>query len=67
MIGIVAPSIDDFSFFGKRRLLAEVVLVTVQIGHAFRYTDAFGVIPGAAANTIARIDGAVAARSRSAG
>src|SRR5439155_4634830 len=55
-VGSVASSVDDFAFFSERRLLTELVFVTVQIGHVVRYTDAFGVVPRALANAVSGID-----------
>src|SRR5207302_1247993 len=55
-VGIVTPSVDYLAFLTERGLLAELVFVTVEIGHVFRHTFAFGVVPGALANTVARID-----------
>src|SRR5436309_174262 len=54
-VGSVAASVDHFTLFSERRLLAELVFVTMQIGHVFRYTDAFGVVPGALANAVSGI------------
>src|SRR6266850_2168486 len=65
-VGSVAASVDDLPLFSERRLLAELVFVTVQIGHVLCYTDAFGVVPGALANAVSGIDRRLAIGSDSA-
>src|SRR5262245_22092912 len=60
-IGIVSSSVDYVALFGKRCLLAEIVLVTVEIGHVFRNPDPFGVIPGALPDAVAGMDSRLAA------
>src|SRR2546429_7209409 len=52
----VAPPIDYVALLRYRGLLVQIV-GGVKLRHVFRDSDAFGVLPGAVADTVARIDG----------
>src|SRR6266850_173520 len=58
----VAASVDHLALLGQGRLLADVVLA-VQLGHVLRDHGSLGVLPGAAADAVARVDGAGALRA----
>ena len=52
----VAASVDALALFGERGLLVQIV-GGVKLRHIFRDDDAFGVLPWAVADAVARIDG----------
>src|SRR5438445_4795405 len=53
----VAAAVDLLALLRQRRVLGEVVLA-VELGHVLRDDGALGVLPGAAPDAVARVDGA---------
>jgi hypothetical protein len=53
----VASAIDHGTPLGDGGLLAQVHELTVQLIQVFSHHDAIGVVPGAEANAVARVDG----------
>src|SRR2546428_8804659 len=53
----IAAPVDHLTLFGQGGLLGDVVLA-VQLSQILRDDDALGVLPGTAADAVARVDGA---------
>jgi len=56
-VGGVATAVDGLALLGQRRLLAQLALGSVQVGHAPGDDGAFGVAPRALADAVACVDG----------
>src|SRR5215468_1216096 len=54
-VGRVAAAVDDGAFLGEVVLFREVI-GAVQLGHVLGDDDAFGILPRALADAVARID-----------
>src|SRR5882672_10440735 len=62
----VAAALDRVALLVQRRLLADVALAGMQLADVTRHHHALGVVPGALADALARVDAGVAARQRGA-
>src|SRR5262245_44675080 len=60
----VAAAVDHLAFFIERALLGELVVGAVQIVDVLRDRLALGVLPGAASDPVAGVDGTVALRAQ---
>src|SRR5690606_7470434 len=60
----IAAAVDLLPLLAERRFLAEVVVLAVQVLDALGNHHALGVVPGPAADAIARVDGLPAALGR---
>src|SRR5690606_16432117 len=56
-VGRVASTVDDVALLGQRSLLAELVVVRVQIVDVLGHHDALGVVPRTGANAVTGVDG----------
>ncbi len=59
-VGRIAAAVHDFALLVERVLLAELVVVAVQVGDVLCDHDAFRVVPGAATDAVAGVDGGLA-------
>ena len=55
-VRLVAAAVDDLALLVQRGLLGDIVGVAVQVGDVSWRHDAFGVLPRALADAIARVD-----------
>ena len=56
LVGRIAAAVVLHAFLVQRVLQAQLVVVAVQIGNVLRYLHALGVVPGAGADAILRIE-----------
>src|SRR5262245_24276047 len=62
LVWCVTTSRQHLTFLRERGLLADLVVVAVQIGDAAGYHHPLGVVPGTSADSVAGIDGWMAGR-----
>src|SRR5690606_29119033 len=56
-IRLVAAAVDDLALLAQGRVLADLVVLAVEIVDRLGDHDSLGVLPGTVADTIARVDG----------